>query len=249
MKRQAHATQRVVIVAMLLAGCGANRGLTGSRSGGMLPKHRFWPPPQSTALWAPRADRLRELSLAQVGDNLRVALHRRGYVELRWFPIGAEFSHGFAVTTRLEQLTAEKAADSERWLSQHPEAANLFWLSQATTVSLPRPGRYRVLLLAITDLPIGPSPIAPIWGRDTVMAGPNVPESRIGADLPADRHLESARLGVYTYVYEKGPKDYQGRLLSREVLLRPEEHPPHWLADCFASAASSLSVRDPHPSR
>jgi hypothetical protein len=205
----------------------------------MLPKHCFWPPPQSTSLWTAREERLRELSLAQVGNDLTVALRRRGYVELRWFPVGAEFSHGFAITTRLEQLTAENAPESERWLSQHREAANLFWLSQAKTVSFPRPGRYRIFLLAVTDLPMGRSRVAPLWGRDTVMAGSDLPEPLSAADLPAERHLECARLGVYGYVYEKNPEDYQGRLLAAEALHNSAEHLPNWLLSDGLDAPSA----------
>jgi len=210
----------LLIVALSLMGCAANKGLTGARSGGAMPKRCFWPPPQSTSLWSAETDQpLHGRTLAQVGDRLAALLREQGYIEQRWFPIGADFEHGFAVSTRLEQFDSRgTTSEAERWVAGHKEAASLFWLAQATSVRLPRPAQYRVLLTAFTDLPIGPTQRAPIWGRDTIMAGPDVPETLSAADLPEGRALESGRLGVYVYVYEKHPGDDEGRLLSPNAL-------------------------------
>jgi hypothetical protein len=112
-----------------------------------------------------------------VSGELAIALRRRGYVQQRWFPVGAGFVHGFAVATRLEHVEREGDAPGvDRWLPWEPEPANLFWLSGTTHVRLPQPGQYRVFLLAFTDLPLGPTRRAPVWGRDTIMEGPEMPE-------------------------------------------------------------------------
>ena len=238
--RQVSRDQLLLISALSLIGCAANKGLTGARSGGAMPKRCFWPPPRSTSLWTAETDQpLRDMTLAQVGEDLAAAFRRRGYLEQRWFPVGAGFVHGFAVTTRLEQLDGEgNTSGSGRWISWHPEAANLFWLSEATSTRLPRPGQYRVFLAAFTDLPIGPTMIAPSWGGQTVMAGPEVPETLNAGDLPGERYLKSARLGVYVYVYERSPGDDEGRLISAEAPRQPEElrsRPPAWITDGLTS--------------
>jgi hypothetical protein len=227
----------LAVLAVSLIGCASNRGLTGAHSGGMWPKRSFWPPPRSSAVWiAERGHGLRDVTLVQVGSSLATALGRQGYLERRWFPIGAGFVHGFAVSTRLEELDAEaKVPESDRWVSLYPEPANLFWLSEATVVRLPRPAQYQVLLLAFTDLPVGPTSIAPVWGRDTVMAGPEVPETLSEVDLPPARYLRSGRLGVYVYVYEKRPGGDEGQLLSAEALEYPHERLA-WIANRFPLA-------------
>src|SRR6478752_3556609 len=64
----------------------------------------FWPPPRSSAMWpAPSAAKPGE-SLGTVAGRLEAELQTAGYAEQRWYPIGTSYEHGFAVTTRLEQL-------------------------------------------------------------------------------------------------------------------------------------------------
>jgi len=224
-----------------LAGCATNTSLTGARSAGAMPKRCFWPPPQSTSLWVTRTPTRGEPSLAQVGGDLATTLRRRGYVRQRWLPVGAGFVHGFAVATRLEHFDTEDGSpELERWQPWHPEPANLFWLSGATTVRLPQPGHYRVLLFAFTDLPLGPTRVAPVWGRDTVMEGPEVPETLSAEDLPPGRHLSDARLGLYVYVYEKPAGDDSGRLVLAQAPGQPAAPPPVWLSTEFTSQLEPL---------
>lgn len=223
-----------------LAGCAANTSLTGARSAGAMPKRCFWPPPRSTSLWITRATPTPgEPSLAQVGGDLAVTLRRRGYVRQRWFPVGAGFVHGFAVATRVEHFDTEDGTpELERWPLWHPEPANLFWLSGATTVRLPQPGHYRVLLIAFTDLPLGPTRVAPVWGKDTVMEGPEVPETLSAEDLPPGRHLSDAQLGLYVYVYERLAGDDSGRFVLAPG--QPAEPPPTWISTEFISQLEPL---------
>ena len=207
----------VVAATCALAGCASNTSLTGARSAGAVPQRCFWPPPPSTSLWTPRTIESRDRAMAELGSELTAALRQRGYEEQRWFPIGAEFAHGFAVTTRLERVETETATSgAQRWLAGYPEPANLFWLSGVSSVRLPQPGQYRVLLVAFTDLPLGPTRVAPSWNRDTLMAGPEVPESLTAKDVP-QRRLESARLGAFVYVYERPPGAEDGSLTFAEA--------------------------------
>jgi hypothetical protein len=231
-----------IAVTCSLAGCAANTSLTGARSAGAMPKRCFWPPPRSTSLWTPQAiSTPGEPSLAKVGGDLAVTLRRRGYLQQRWFPVGAGFVHGFAVATRLEHFdTEDGASELERWLPWHPEPANLFWLSGATTVRLPQPGHYRVFLFAFTDLPLGPTRVAPIWGKDTLMDGPEVPEKLSAENIPRGRHLRSARLGLYVYVYERPAGDDIGRFVLAEAPEQPRERSPTWISTEFTSQLEPL---------
>jgi hypothetical protein len=149
--------------------------------------------------------------------------------------------HGFAVATRLEHFdTDDGTPETERWAQWHPEPANLFWLSGATTVRLPQPGHYRVFLFAFTDLPLGPTRVAPVWGRDTIMEGPEVPETLSAEDIPPARHLKSARLGLYVYVYEKPAGDDSGQFVLAQAPEQRGEPTPTWISTEFTSQLEPL---------
>lgn len=98
------------------------------------------------------------------------------------------------------------------WSSLYPDAATLRWLTLARAMSLPNPGRYRVFLIAVTDLPLGPIGFAPVWNEDTVTDGPGV---SIGERSPAvsdgPRDLSAYRVGVYVYQYERRQDEARGR--------------------------------------
>jgi hypothetical protein len=223
--------QLLAIVAVSLIGCASNRGMPGARSGGTWPKRFFWPPPRGSSLWIGKTEQ-GPRDLAQTGVDLAALLRRQGYLDQRWFPIGVEFVHGFAVSTRLEQLdSGGQVPGSERWISWHPEAVSVFWLSEVTSVRLPRPAQYRAFLVAFTDLPIGPTWVAPRWAPETLMAGPEVPETLNELDLPRGRRLESGRFGVYAYVYEKTSGREEGRLIEADALDQPRGRSPLRLAE------------------
>jgi hypothetical protein len=151
------------------------------------------------------------------------------------------FVHGFAVTTRLEHFNvADGAPEPERWLPWHPDPANLFWLAGATDVRLPQPGDYRVFLFAFTDLPLGPTRVAPIWGKDTVMEGPEVSEKLSADDIPPGRHIRSARLGLYVYGYERSGGDDIGRFVLAQTPEQPAELSSTWIAGEFTAQLEPL---------
>src|SRR5437868_6638342 len=72
-----------------------------SASAGLSP-YSFWPPPRSSALWVPPIPPAPcNTSLSAIVSDLDAGLVQAGYEETRWWPIGSEYQHGFAVTTRL----------------------------------------------------------------------------------------------------------------------------------------------------
>ena len=196
-------------------GCASQRELIDrSASAGVTPCS-FWPPPPSTSLALSRNPLpAQEAGLTSVAKRIAIELDAAGYPEQHWYPIGLRYRHGFAATTRLEALTEDAAPkpQSERWSSLYPDAANLRWLTFARKMLLPHPGRYRVFLIAVTDLPLGSSVIAPIWNEDTVMDGPGVStQEGLPVAVRGSRDLSGYRVGVYVYQYERQENQAQGQ--------------------------------------
>jgi hypothetical protein len=160
-------------------------------------------------------------SLRDVAERLELGLRSDGYTQQRWYPIGAESGHGFAVTTRLERVEpGEQTPPVARWSALHAEAVSLRWLEQARAPLLPHPGHYRVLLVSYTDLPIGPSSKAPVWNEETVMDWPNAPQrpSSVVSAMPR-RSCDGCRFGIYEYEFrlEEADEDVRGRFLPAAV--------------------------------
>lgn len=210
----------VVGVACAL-GCATQRELIDRSASAGLSPCSFWPPPPSTSLAMTR------IGLSHATDGLPAAANRiatelrvAGYPEPHWYPIGLEYRHGFAATTRLEAVDQDSTSRQrpDRWSPLYPDAANLRWLSLARKMPLPHPGRYRVFLIAVTDLPLGSSSIAPIWNGDTVMDGPgvNAPERSPWA-IGGSRDLSGYRVGVYVYQYERRGDPVQGQLSAGDA--------------------------------
>jgi hypothetical protein len=141
-------------------------------------------------------------------------LRDAGYERPRLHPVGVGFLHGFAITTRLERIDSDgRPSTGDRWSSLYPDAATLRWLEGARRARLPGPGRYRVFLIAYTDLPIGRTDIAPVWNELTVMEGPGIVEDVLPSDVPQRRASASYRFGVYVYEYRREDADDDGSFL------------------------------------
>ena len=148
----------------------------------------FWPPPPATTV----TDAPLEPSASTMGEAaaaLTSRLREEGYVDVRWYPIGARYDHGFAVTTRLERIDA----GAPRWPSVYPEPVELRWLERAKPEVA---GHYRALLVAFTDLPAPSAPNAPIWDATTLMETGNPP-----GPLPTGR-VAASTFRVRTFVYD-----------------------------------------------
>ncbi|HEY0463509.1 MAG TPA: hypothetical protein VGC79_04840 [Polyangiaceae bacterium] len=201
--------------ALCALGCATQRELIDRSASAGLSPCSFWPPPPSTSVALTRsALPTQAAGLHGIARRIATELHAAGYPEPCWYPIGLEYRHGFAATTRLEALNddATPKPESERWSSLYPDAAHLRWLTLARKVPLSHPGRYRVFLLAVTDLPLVSSALAPIWSEDTVMDGPGVsPQEPSPRAMGGWQDLSSYRLGVYVYQYERLQDQVQGQ--------------------------------------
>jgi len=211
---------RLALGALCALGCATQRELIDrSASAGVSPC-TFWPPPPSTSIAvSEKTSPLKPGSLHNVAHRIAAELRAAGYPEPRWYPIGLDYRHGFAATTRLEALTNDGTAkaEPERWSSLYPDAANLRWLTLARTIPLPRPGHYRVFLIAFTDLPIGASTLAPVWDENTVMDGPGVHVAHRSGTIDGSTDLAGYRVGVYSYQYEREQDQAQGHRSERVI--------------------------------
>ena len=201
--------------AVCALGCATQRELIDRSASAGLSRYSFWPPPRSMSVaLTPSALPAHGTGLSSVANRIAAELNVAGYAEPRWYPIGLAYRHGFAATTRLEAVNddATPKPQSERWSSLYPDAANLRWLTLAQKMPLPLPGRYRVFLIAVTDLPLGSTAIAPVWNEDTVMDGPGVStQEQSPSRIESSRDLSGYRVGVYVYQYERHSDQIQGQ--------------------------------------
>jgi hypothetical protein len=106
-------------------------------------------------------------------------------------------------------------------VSSYPQAATLLWLVGSLEPYLPTPGRYRVLLIAFTDLH------SPVPGRpqrldeETAMGGPGFRASA----FPVQRPVRAGyRAGVYVYEYEASSGEGRGRFISADPKIPAKGH-------------------------
>jgi hypothetical protein len=208
----------VATLALVQLGCAEQLHLLDRGPVGGVSPSSFWPPPGSSVTWfAEATEGAQEETLSSVAERLELGLRADGYVDQRWYPVGAGSAHGFAVTTRLERVEAGRPARVvARWSSLHAEAVSLRWLEQARSPTLPTPGRYRVLLVSYTDLPIGPSSRAPVWNEETVMDWPNATKHQSSREVALPRRTCSeCRFGIYEYEFrlEEDSDDARGRFV------------------------------------
>lgn len=203
----------LVIAAGLATGCAEQldllkRGVEGARVPAI-----FWPPPPATSVWSASTDRA---TFGEVATQVTRTLDDAGYADARWYPIGVDFAHGFAVATRLERIESDGSPAHDRWCSLYPEASNLRWLEGARDPRLPNAGRFRVFLFAFTDLPAEPTNRAPRWNEETLMDAPD----RTVTHFPADRRAGPRfRLNAFVYEYAAASADNRGEFIANDALL------------------------------
>jgi hypothetical protein len=193
----------------LAAGCAEHLRAI-SRTGGFSTGVFFWPPPPSTSSWIGEPSRF--ATFRDAAEVVAATLGRAGYHEQRLLPIGANYEHGFAVTTRLEHIDEHGAPrpPGDRWVLPFPDAASLRWLAGSAETYLPAKGRYRVFFVAFTDLQPPLRGARERWDEETAMDGPDLKAPA----LPVHRRVRAGfRIGVYVYEYEARSSDGQGRLL------------------------------------
>ncbi len=195
-------SQQLLVLALAsgaAAGCVAHKATLERGASGRWGHNRFWPPPPATAVWT--SELRAPLTFGDAALSVARTLHDAGYVETRSYPIGVSYAHGFAVVTRLERVQDDgRAADAGRWDALYPEATSLRWLEEAREPELPDAGRYRALLVAFTDLPLGDPQAAPRWNEETWMEDPDVPPMTFHAERVASGRFKVA---VFAYEYER----------------------------------------------
>jgi hypothetical protein len=163
--------------------------------------------------------------MGDVAVRVQGALRDAGITTLRWSPIGVGYAHGFVVTTRLERIDDDGAPmkSPDRWSSTFSGAPELSFLAQADEMRLPAAGRYRVLLVAFTDLPVvRPPHSAPRWNEETVLFG----QGLSAAGLPyAKRVSADYRIDVFEYEYEADSVG-EGRFVPRDARVSAERVKP-----------------------
>jgi hypothetical protein len=201
--------------AALTTGCVEHMSLLerGSTPTGLPEAPEFWPPPEATSLWISQS--AGGGTLGEAAQRIDGTFRDAGYEDQHWYPLGVGYAHGFAVTTRLERTEEGKAA-AERWSPLYPEASTLRWLEYATKMQLPARGRYRVFLVAFTDLPFRPiAHQAPRSNEQTLMAMRGMPAMK----LPATHRVSLGyRVGVYVYEYASASPDGEGAFVASDPL-------------------------------
>jgi len=200
---------------LLAAGCSATLQSFGGGLGSGRAPTMFWPPPPATAVTegAPAAGMV---SFGEAEAQLDRTLREAGHAVARALPIGGRHEHGFARITRLERIHDDGSPDTgpARWSTLYPEPANLRWLEGALTPRLPGPGRFRVLLIAFTDLPVVAKGRPPAWDFATLMESTDAPPP-----LPASRRASAGyRLVYLVYEFRSTRADGAGERLNEASL-------------------------------
>jgi hypothetical protein len=206
----------VIGAALGVVGCAEPLHLMDRGASAGVSPYSFWPPPRSSALWLPAIPPAPcKASLSVVVSDLDAKLLGAGYNETRWYPIGSDYQHGFAVTTRLEGASGDADTNAERWSAIYPEPASLRWLTFAQTPTLPDRRRHRAFLIAFTDLPMPNGATAPIWDEQTLMDGPGAPHYRGLPGQVAGRPISCRyRFGAYEYLYAWDEVAERGKLAA-----------------------------------
>jgi hypothetical protein len=201
----------LAVAAVLGAGCAEHLTFGEHGSGGWNTGYLFWPPPPCTSMQAMDLVETPEwASFGGAAQQIADILRQAGYGVPRVYPVGARYEHGFALTTQLERIHDDGSPElpAERWSPRFAEPASLIWLANAHELRLPARGRYRSLLIAVTDLtPSGYTTRPPRWNEQTVMDGPGL---RPAAFPVARRVPLRARIVVYVYEYRSDDEESAG---------------------------------------
>jgi hypothetical protein len=125
-----------------------------------------WPPPAASATYVlPETVFERGRTTGQVVTMIIAALERKGYVERSFFTTPAD---GVVLVTRLERINEDgsSAADLQRWPAVGEAARSSVGFAQFLRgLFYVDPGRYRVIVFILQDVPFRQSTEQPITGQ------------------------------------------------------------------------------------
>jgi hypothetical protein len=211
----------LVMAAALATGCATHLNMLEQGASGGGSPYLFWPPPGATSAWI--AESSGAVTFGAEAEHVEDSLRDAGYRDQHWYPIGVDFAHGFAVSTRLERIDDDGTPKptAERWSALYPDASTLKWLARASEPRLPTPGRYRAFIVTFTDLSFDARNVAPRWDEQTLMDGPALPPMT----LPANRAVSARfRLVVHVYEYESNSSTGAGAFIPTDTKLSPLVH-------------------------
>jgi hypothetical protein len=177
-----------------------------------------WPPPAASASYVlPRVLFEKDATVGQVADAIVSALERKGYVERSFFRTGAG---GVALVTRLERINDDGSsfADAERWPAETLRSSTL--ASFLRGLFFVDPGRYRIIVFILQDLPFSQSPDR-VTGDDArawLRAGANVLPREVADSLFGDGQCTAL---VYEFASDgTAVRMVESRLTGKEHLER-----------------------------
>lgn len=136
------------------AGAGATDTVTPAES--LMPEFP-WPPPRFTTRYVlpPRLLLGPGATLGEVFDHLNAALERAGEGERSVYSIRRT---GFAVVARLESIENDgrPKAGQARWQADSPHGGAFSLSAYLREIFKAQPGRYRVIVFVVTNLPVVP---------------------------------------------------------------------------------------------
>src|SRR4051812_35143294 len=90
--------------ALCALACATQRELIDRSASAGVSRCSFWPPPNTSVALNNNALPAQTAGLTGVANRIATELDAAGYPEPCWYPIGLEYRHGFAATTRLEAV-------------------------------------------------------------------------------------------------------------------------------------------------
>ncbi len=151
-----------------------------------------WPPPQWTSRY-PVPDALvmrtngRQSTLGEAFDRIKQALDQARIAEWSVYAIDSD---GFAVVGRLERIQDDGQPEVERWSAGRTRCKRFTLKCYFEALFKASPGRYRVIVLAVTPRPIVAGPAPPTTETMTKLlkggAG-NLPHEMRGQVVPSSK--------------------------------------------------------------
>ncbi|UCC72543.1 MAG: hypothetical protein JSV86_19625 [Gemmatimonadota bacterium] len=164
-----------------------------------------WPPPAFTTrrlLPTGLVTRGTNDTLGVAFDKIVAALERGEIYEWAVYAIG---DSGFAVVSKMESIKDDGTPTATRWSLEAPPSEKFWLLEILDRVFLARPGRYRVIVLTVTSLPVVADTVqvSDTTARNWIQHGADhLPTALARVVVPSD-----ARCNALIYEFERPDED------------------------------------------